>query len=218
MSPPPTPTSGSISCASTSSPPRTARARFLLAAVTRLRQLACHPGLLDPHRAQEGSVKMDLLLERLESLAPSGRKALVFSQFTTLLGMVRTRLEAGGRAYAYLDGATRDRDEQVRRFQEEPAVGTFLISLKAGGTGLNLTAADDVFLLDPWWNPAVESQAIDRAHRIGRTRPVIAWKLIVTDTIEERVLELQARKRALTDSLFDPTLSGLTEADLLSIL
>jgi len=194
------------------------RGALLLTAVTRLRQLACHPGLLDPRRTSEGSVKVDLLLDRLESLRGSGRKALVFSQFTALLELLRKRLEGSGHALAYLDGSTRDREEQVRRFQEEPTVGVFLISLKAGGTGLNLTAADDVFLLDPWWNPAVEAQAIDRAHRIGRTRPVMAWKLVVAGTIEERVLELQARKRALAESLFDPTLGGLTEAELLSLL
>jgi SNF2 family DNA or RNA helicase len=192
--------------------------RSSFTAVTRLRQLACHPGLLDPRRTSEGSVKVDLLLDRLESLRGSGRKALVFSQFTALLELLRKRLEGSGHALAYLDGSTRDREEQVRRFQEEPTVGVFLISLKAGGTGLNLTAADDVFLLDPWWNPAVEAQAIDRAHRIGRTRPVMAWKLVVAGTIEERVLELQARKRALAESLFDPTLGGLTEAELLSLL
>lgn len=194
------------------------RGSILLGAVTRLRQLACHPGLLDPQRAAEGSVKVDLLLDRLESVRSGGRKALVFSQFTTLLELLRGRLEGSGHALAYLDGATRDREEQVRRFQEDPAVSVFLISLKAGGTGLNLTAADDVFLLDPWWNPAVEAQAIDRAHRIGRTRPVMAWKLVVAGTIEERVLELQAHKRALADSLFDPTLGSLTEAELLSLL
>lgn len=198
--------------------PADRKGSILLGAVTRLRQLACHPGLLDPRRTGDGSVKIDLLLERLAALSTSGRKALVFSQFTTLLELVRARLQQSGSTFAYLDGATRDRDEQVRRFQEDPAVSVFLVSLKAGGTGLNLTGADDVFLLDPWWNPAVEAQAIDRAHRIGRTRPVIAWRLVVADTIEERVLELQERKRRMAESLFDPSLSTLTEAELLSIL
>ena len=112
-----------------------------------------------------------------------GHKALVFSQFTSLLAIVRERLVRRGIAHEYLDGATRRRAERVAHFQEDPACGLFLISLKAGGHGLNLTAADYVFLLDPWWNPAVEAQAIDRTHRIGQTRPVFAYRLVARDTV-----------------------------------
>jgi SNF2 family DNA or RNA helicase len=125
-----------------------------------------------------------------------GHKALVFSQFTTLLGLLRSTLDAEGMTYEYLDGKTTNREAHVRRFQHDPAIGLFLISLKAGGVGLNLTAAEYVFLLDPWWNPAVEAQAIDRAHRIGQTREVFAYRLIAKDTVEEKVLALQQSKRS----------------------
>jgi len=125
----------------------------------------------------------------------------VFSQFTSFLAILRDRLDARGLEYEYLDGKTRDRAKRVRRFQEEASCGLFLISLKAGGLGLNLTAAEYVFLLDPWWNPAVEAQAIDRTHRIGQGRHVFAYRLIASDTIEEKVLELQARKKDLADAI-----------------
>jgi SNF2 family DNA or RNA helicase len=130
-----------------------------------------------------------------------GHKALVFSQFTTFLALVRTRLDAAGIPYEYLDGRVRNRQARVDRFQNDPACPLFLISLKAGGHGLNLTAADYVYILDPWWNPAVEAQAIDRAHRIGQTRHVMATRLVARDTIEEKILELQASKRALADAI-----------------
>jgi SNF2 family DNA or RNA helicase len=118
-----------------------------------------------------------------------------------MLAIVRQRLDQERIPYAYLDGRTRDRQARVRQFQDDPDCKVFLISLKAGGLGLNLTAADYIFLLDPWWNPAVESQAIDRAHRIGQTRPVFAYRLIARDTVEEKVLELQAQKRGLADAI-----------------
>ena len=173
----------------------------VLEALLRLRQAACHPGLLDPARVGEGSSKIDLLLEQLDDVVQSGHKALVFSQFTTLLGIVRPRLDARGLRYEYLDGSTKDRQARVDRFQTATDCPLFLISLKAGGVGLNLTAADYVFLLDPWWNPAVEAQAIDRTHRIGQTRRVLATRLIARDTVEERVIELQQRKRTLADAV-----------------
>ncbi|MEO5819728.1 MAG: DEAD/DEAH box helicase, partial [Vicinamibacteraceae bacterium] len=173
----------------------------VLEALLRLRQAACHPGLVDRARSDEPSAKLDVLLARLAELVEDGRKVLVFSQFTTLLGLVRHRLDAAGTSYEYLDGRTRDREARVRRFQEDASCAVFLISLKAGGVGLNLTAAEHVFLLDPWWNPATEAQAIDRAHRIGQARPVFAYRLIARDTVEERVLELQGTKRALADAI-----------------
>ena len=173
----------------------------VLEALLRLRQAACHPGLLDPARCGETSTKIETLLPQLEEVREEGHKAIVFSQFTSLLGILRHHLDAAGVAYEYLDGRTRDREARVRRFQEDEDCRLFLISLKAGGLGLNLTAAEYVFLLDPWWNPAAEAQAIDRAHRIGQTRPVFAYRLIARDTVEERILELQRQKRDLAEAI-----------------
>jgi SNF2 family DNA or RNA helicase len=173
----------------------------ILEALLRLRQAACHPGLVEPGLLNAPSAKLDALLPRLEEIASQGHKALVFSQFTSFLAIARDRLDAAGIAYEYLDGRTRDRQERVDRFQNDPTVPLFLISLKAGGHGLNLTAADYVYLLDPWWNPAVEAQAIDRAHRIGQTRNVIATRLVARGTVEEKILDLQASKRALADAI-----------------
>jgi len=173
----------------------------VLEALLRLRQAACHPGLLDAKRVGEPSAKLDVLMDQLSELQEEGHKALVFSQFTSLLAIVRKRLDDAGVKYAYLDGSTRDRQARVDAFQNDPDCGLFLISLKAGGLGLNLTAAEYVFLLDPWWNPAVEAQAVDRAHRIGQTRPVFAYRLIARDTVEEKVLELQKTKRELADAI-----------------
>jgi superfamily II DNA or RNA helicase len=173
----------------------------VLEALLRLRQAACHPGLLDPKHLGASSAKLDVLLEQLRVVLDEGHKALVFSQFTSLLAIVRQRLERIGVTYEYLDGKTHNRQARVVHFQEDPACQLFLISLKAGGLGLNLTAADYVFILDPWWNPAVESQAVDRAHRIGQTRQVFAYRLITRDTVEEKVLELQETKRDLADAI-----------------
>jgi superfamily II DNA or RNA helicase len=171
----------------------------VLEALLRLRQAACHPGLIDPKRTKDASAKVDLLLDRIAEVVAEGHKALVFSQFTSLLSIVRQRLN--GMNYEYLDGKTRDRQARVERFQNDDECRLFLISLKAGGLGLNLTAAEYVFLLDPWWNPAVESQAIDRAHRIGQTQQVFAYRLIARDTVEEKVLELQKTKRDLAAAI-----------------
>jgi superfamily II DNA or RNA helicase len=188
----------------------------ILEALLRLRQAACHLALLPnggPGRSRDlngaGSAKFDLLLPRLDELREEGRKALVFSQFTSLLALLRKELDASKTTYEYLDGATRDRGERVERFQQDPNCQLFLISLKAGGTGLNLTAAEYVFLLDPWWNPAVETQAIDRTHRIGQTKPVFAYRLVAKETVEERILELQSQKRALADAILDESGGGL---------
>jgi len=174
---------------------------MVLEALLRLRQAACHPGLIDAKRSGDASAKLDALLEHLREVLDAGHKALVFSQFTSLLKIVRNRLDAEGVVYEYLDGKTRDRQACVERFQNEAGCKLFLISLKAGGLGLNLTAAEYVFLLDPWWNPAVEAQAVDRAHRIGQTRSVFAYRLIARDTVEEKVLELQKTKRDLANAI-----------------
>jgi superfamily II DNA or RNA helicase len=173
----------------------------VLEALLRLRQAACHPGLIDKKRTAESSSKLDTLLSQLREVLDEGHKALVFSQFTSFLDIVRKRLDSAGTVYEYLDGATRDRQEHVERFQNDPECKLFLVSLKAGGVGLNLTAAEYVFLLDPWWNPAVEAQAVDRAHRIGQLHQVFAYRLIARDTVEEKVLELQKSKRDLASAI-----------------
>ncbi len=173
----------------------------VLEALLRLRQAACHPGLVDDAHAHGPSAKLDILVPRLEELVEEGHKALVFSQFTSLLALLRRGSTRQDIPYEYLDGRTRDREARVDGVPGRARLPLFLISLKAGGLGLNLTAADYVFLLDPWWNPAVEAQAIDRAHRIGQTRAVFAYRLIARDTVEEKVLELQAGKRELAEAI-----------------
>ncbi len=192
----------------------------VLEALLRLRQAACHPGLIDKTRRGESSAKLESLLPQLREVMDEGHKAIVFSQFTSLLSIVRDRLDGEKVAYEYLDGRTRDRQEKVRRFQEDENCRLFLISLKAGGLGLNLTAAEYVFLLDPWWNPAVEAQAIDRAHRIGQTRTVFAYRLIAEGTVEEKVLELQRTKRDLADAIInaDNSLIGNLKREDLELL
>ncbi|MEO0514328.1 MAG: DEAD/DEAH box helicase [Planctomycetota bacterium] len=179
---------------------------MVLEALLRLRQAACHPALIDKEGLDSGdentpSAKLDTLSEMLAEVIDGGQKALVFSQFTSMLSLVRKRLDELGIRYAYLDGQTRNRKQVVEQFQEDPDLQVFLISLKAGGVGLNLTAAEYVFILDPWWNPAVEAQAIDRTHRIGQTKPVFAYRMICEDTVEQRIIELQARKRKLADAI-----------------
>ncbi len=181
----------------------------ILEGLLRLRQAACHPVLADASKRALPSAKLDALIPALADVAAEGHKALVFSQFTTFLALVRAALEEEGIPYEYLDGQTKDRQARVDRFQNDPGCPVFLISLKAGGQGLNLTAADYVYLLDPWWNPAVEAQAIDRAHRIGRTRHVIATRLVAQGTIEAKILALQASKRALADAILSADRGGL---------
>jgi superfamily II DNA or RNA helicase len=181
----------------------------VLEALLRLRQAACHPALIAPRYASEPAAKLEALFAQLEEVVAASHKALVFSQFTKLLGFVREGLDARGIVYEYLDGKTRDRKERVARFQSDPDCPVFLISLKAGGLGLNLTAAEYVFLLDPWWNPAVEAQAIDRAHRIGQERPVFAYRLLAQGTVEEKILELQASKRKLVEAVISEDAGGL---------
>ncbi len=190
-----------------------------LEALLRLRQSACHPALV-PGQSASASAKLDLLLEELDQALAEGHRALVFSQWTRLLDLVEPRLREAGIAFGRLDGATRDRAGVVGAFQREDGPPVLLVSLRAGGTGLDLTAADHVFLLDPWWNPAVEDQAADRAHRIGQTRPVLVHRLVARETVEERILELQARKRGLADAALgglDPA-GALTREDLLALL
>ncbi len=193
----------------------------ILEALLRLRQVACHPGLVDPARKAGTSAKLETLLLQLSDILEEGHKALVFSQFTSLLAIVRDRLDRMKVPYEYLDGKTRDRQQRVERFQNDEKCRLFLVSLKAGGVGLNLTAAEYVFLLDPWWNPAVEAQAIDRTHRIGQTRGVFAYRLIARDTVEEKILQLQQTKRDLAESIImadESLIRTLTRDDLAMLL
>ena len=189
----------------------------VLEALLRLRQAACHPGLLAAGKKTDPSVKLDVLSAQLDEIIQEGHKALVFSQFTSLLAIVREHLDEKGVVYEYLDGQTRNRKDHVERFQNDKDCPVFLISLKAGGLGLNLTAAEYVFLLDPWWNPAVEAQAIDRAHRVGQTNRVFAYRLICRDTVEEKIADLQKQKRDLADAILhenNSMVKGMTVEDL----
>jgi superfamily II DNA or RNA helicase len=179
----------------------TARNRFeILRSITLLRQASLDVALVDPTRTRVPSIKLDALVEMIEEVVADGHRVLVFSQFTRFLVRARERVAAAGIAYAYLDGRTRRRDRAIAAFREGGAP-VFFISLKAGGFGLNLTEADYCIVLDPWWNPATEAQAVDRAHRIGQTRPVMVYRLVARDTIEERVMALKARKADLFENV-----------------
>ena len=190
-----------------------------LEALLRLRQAACHPGLL-PGQQAKGSSKVRALVESLGTAAADGHRALVFSQWTSLLDLIEPELHAAGLGFVRLDGSTADRAAVTARFQAEDGPPVMLVSLKAGGTGLNLTAADHVYLVDPWWNPAAEAQAADRAHRIGQTRPVFVHRLVAQGTVEERILGLQERKRALFEAALGDAGAAvaLTKDDLLELL
>jgi len=219
-----------------------------LEALLRLRQAACHQALLpagmrgttpkpaprddgeetggeimpagDAARPVLRSSKLDRLLVALDDAAADGHRALVFSQWTSLLDLIEPHLAAAKLPFVRLDGSTVDRASVVNAFQAEDGPPVMLLSLKAGGTGLNLTAADHVFLIDPWWNPAVEDQAADRAHRIGQDKPVMVYRMVARDTVEERILELQARKRALADAALSEAggAAAITREDLLALL
>ncbi|HTP20682.1 MAG TPA: DEAD/DEAH box helicase [Solirubrobacteraceae bacterium] len=192
----------------------------VLTAITKLRQLSLHAGLVDTANASTPSAKIDELIEQLADVIGGGHRALVFSQFTGFLATVRDRLEAEAIEYCYLDGKTRNREKVLGAFKQGHAP-VFLISLKAGGAGLNLTEADYVFVLDPWWNPAVEAQAIDRSHRLGQTKPVMAYRLVSRNTIEEKVVALAKRKAALFTGVMDDgdLFSGqITAADIAGLL
>ena len=190
-----------------------------LEALLRLRQASCHAGLV-PGQTAEGSSKIDLLVETLSSVVAQGHKALVFSQWTGLLNLIEPHMQGAELDFVRLDGQTRDRQGVVDTFQADDGPPVMLISLKAGGTGLNLTAADHVFLVDPWWNPAVEDQAADRAHRIGQDKPVMVYRLVAEDTVEERIIALQQRKRALAEAALGSAdqAASITRDDLMALL
>ena len=176
----------------------------LLDALLKLRQVCCDPALvkLDAAKAVTQSAKRTRLMELLDELVLEGRKVLIFSQFVSMLRLIEADIVERGWDYAMLHGQTRKRGEEIEKFQKGNA-SVFLISLKAGGVGLNLTAADTVILYDPWWNPAVERQAMDRAHRIGQDKPVFVHRLIAEGSVEATIRKMQAKKQALADALFE---------------
>ncbi len=190
-----------------------------LEALLRLRQASCHIGLL-PQQEAETSSKVELLMDKVSEVITAGHKVLVFSQWTQFLDKIEPHFKSLDIDFVRLDGSTRNRKEIVERFQSADGPPIFLSSLKAGGTGLNLTAADHVFLMDPWWNPAVEEQAADRAHRIGQEKPVFVHRIVSKDTVEERILLLQEKKKNLANSVLEETgsISAITKEDLLELL
>jgi len=192
----------------------------LLQGLTKLRQLANHPRMVDStFRGESG--KFESVIHTLETVLRRGNKVLVFSQFVKQLVIFKQYFDKHGIGYAYLDGATKNREEVVKQFRENQDTRLFLISIKAGGVGLNLVEADYVFILDPWWNPAVEQQAIDRTHRIGQTRNVFIYKFITKDTVEEKILALQNRKKSIADTLItteESFIKSLTQDDIRELL
>lgn len=191
----------------------------ILETILRLRQICAHPHLIDTELVSlEDSAKWQRALEDLDEVVQEGRKVLVYSQFTQMLKLFKKELTQKGVAYAYLDGETKDREAAVASFQNDPHIQVFLISLKAGGVGLNLTAADYVFLFDPWWNEAVEKQAIDRAHRLGRKGAVIARRYIVADSIEEKIMKLKDHKKSLAKGLLELEESSLGLEEMIELL
>lgn len=194
----------------------------VLATLTRLKQICCHPAIFAKEKAEMGdSSKYDLLLELLQTLVESGHKTVIFSQYTRMLQIMREDFEQRGISFSYLDGSTKNRLEIVKEFNENPKIPVFLVSLKAGGTGLNLVGADTVIHYDMWWNPAVENQATDRVHRIGQKNSVSAYKLITLNTIEEKIVEMQRRKKGLVKKVVscdDEAIAKLTWEDVLELL
>lgn len=190
------------------------RARIeILTALMKLRRICDHPALADQRlpRVEELSGKMGLALELVRQAHEGGKKVLLFSQFTGMLDILREALDLHGIGHVTIEGKTKDRQTQVKRFASDPKIAVFLLSLRAGGTGLTLTEADTVILFDPWWNPMVEAQAMDRAHRIGQTQTVNVYKLVTKGTVEEKVMELQERKKKLFDALVQETPEALEE-------
>jgi SNF2 family DNA or RNA helicase len=182
----------------------------VLEAILRLRQICCHPLLVLSQSENVGELssgKLEALLQDLETVVEEKRKVLVYSQFTSMLQLIAKEAKRSQWPLVYLDGQTKDREKVVQQFQEDPTISLFLISLKAGGIGLNLTAADYVFLYDPWWNEAVENQAIDRAHRIGRKDTVIAKRYVMVESVEEKIMSLKASKRSLLIDMMEDTAS-----------
>lgn len=193
----------------------------VLEALLRLRQAANHPAMVNEDNYNFPSSKVELLLANIRRVQKAGRKIIVFSQFVKFLSLIKTELEKEGLSYEYLDGSSRSREDIVRRFKTSSRTNLFLISIKAGGVGLNLTEADYCFILDPWWNPAVEAQAIDRIHRIGQEKKVFAYKMIAKGTVEEKVVELQLKKKDISEDVLSADgsfIKNITQDDLAYIL
>jgi len=187
-----------------------------LASLLRLRQICCHPALVDSTYGEAGSAKLDALMERVEELREEGHQVLVFSQFVEMLKLIQRQLVVTKIPHLLLTGQTEDRDELVKTFQSDPNCTVFLLSLKAAGFGLNLTAASYVIIYDPWWNPAVEAQAIDRTHRIGQMDAVNAYRFVARGTVEEKIRALQKEKSALAGAVVqEESLSGLLDLETL---
>jgi len=193
---------------------------FVIEALLKLRQICNSPALLNEEQDYPNeSVKIEVLMERLAELIP-GHKVLVISQFTSMLALIREKVEAAQIPYSYLDGSTRDRKQVVDNFNQQEEYRIFLLSLKAGGVGLNLASADYVFLIDPWWNPAAETQAIDRAHRIGQENHVFAYRMICKDSIEEKIQLLQQKKRKMAKDIIqveESFMKSLTQDDIMAL-
>jgi len=188
----------------------------ILEGLTKLRQVCLHPKMVDP-KYEGSSAKFDLLIEQITKVLGEGHKVLVFSSFVKMLTIAREELEKKGIKYSYLDGSSTNREKIVEEFQNAEGARPFLISIKAGGVGINLTAADYVFIIDPWWNPAVEMQAMDRAHRIGQKNPVFVYKMIAKNSIEEKILELQKSKKKLVEDVITVEEGGVKSIDAKSI-
>lgn len=194
----------------------------VLATLTRLKQICCHPAIFAKEKAENGdSAKYDMLIELLQTLMEGGHKTVIFSQYTRMLNIIREDLQRMGVRFEYLDGSSKNRTSIVKKFNDDQTIPVFLVSLKAGGTGLNLTGADTVIHYDMWWNPAVENQATDRVHRIGQKNAVSSYKLVTLNTIEEKILELQARKKGLVTSVVNcdsDAIAKLTWEEVLDLL
>ena len=188
----------------------------ILEGLTKLRQVCLHPRMVDP-KYEGGSAKFDLLMMEVEKVLKEGHKVLIFSSFVKMLAIAKDEFEKKGIKYSYLDGSSTNREKIVEEFQESKEARPFLISIKAGGVGINLTSADYVFIIDPWWNPAVEMQAMDRAHRIGQENPVFVYKMIANDSIEEKILELQKSKKKLVEDVISVEQGGVKNLDMDSI-
>jgi SNF2 family DNA or RNA helicase len=193
----------------------------VLKGLTKLRQICDSPLLIDGEKPPGSeSAKIEMLIEQIESKQHQ-HKILVFSQFVSMLELIRKELLSRKIEFCWLTGSTRNREAVVNEFQNNPKISVFLISMKAGGTGLNLTEADYVYIVDPWWNPAVENQAIDRSHRIGQSKHVVAVRMICPDTVEEKIMQMQDFKRSLADNLVNTDssfLQSMSKTDLLAIL
>lgn len=194
----------------------------VLATLTRLKQICCHPAIFAKEKAEEGdSAKYDMLMELLQNLMESRHKTVIFSQYTRMLQIIREDLQRQGVPFEYLDGASKNRLDIVNKFNQDSSIPIFLVSLKAGGSGLNLTSADTVIHYDMWWNPAVENQATDRVHRIGQKNAVSSYKLVTLNTIEEKIVDLQRRKQGLVKKIVssdDEAISKLTWEEVLELL